>query len=37
MSEMKTRVRANNPFMTDLLSTYNNGDLAALAHWLAGM
>ena len=37
MSEMKTRVRANNPFMTDLLSTYDDGDLAAMAHWLAGM
>ncbi len=35
--EMKTKVRANNPFMTDLLSTYDDADLAALAHWLAGM
>ena len=35
--EMKTRVRANNPFMTDLLSTFSDADLAALAHWLAGM
>lgn len=37
MIEMRTRVRANNPFMTDLLSTYGDGDLAAMAHWLAGM
>ena len=37
MKEMRTRVRANNPFMTDLLSTYKDEDLAALAHWLAGM
>jgi cytochrome c553 len=35
--EMKTKVRANNPFMTSLLSTYDDADLAALAHWLAGM
>ena len=35
--EMKTKVRANNPFMTTLLSTYDDADLAALAHWLAGM
>jgi cytochrome c553 len=35
--EMKTKVRANNPFMTDLLSTFSDPDLAALAHWLAGM
>ena len=35
--EMKTRVRANSPFMTDLLSTFSDADLAALAHWLAGM
>jgi cytochrome c553 len=37
MIEMKTKVRANNPFMTDLLSTYSDSDLAASAHWLAGM
>ena len=37
MIEMRTRVRANNPFMTDLLSTYTDADLAAMAHWLAGM
>jgi len=37
MIEMRTRVRANNPFMTDLLSTYSDGDLAAMAHWLTGM
>jgi cytochrome c553 len=37
MKEMKTKVRANNPFMTTLLSTYDDADLAALAHWLAGM
>jgi len=35
--EMKTKVRVNNPFMTSLLSTYSDPDLAALAHWLAGM
>ena len=35
--EMKTKVRANSPFMTTLLSTYDDADLAALAHWLAGM
>jgi cytochrome c553 len=37
MKEMKSKVRANNPFMTSLLSTFDDGDLAALAHWLAGM
>jgi cytochrome c553 len=37
MKEMKTKVRANNPFMTSLLSTFDDTDLAALAHWLAGM
>jgi len=35
--EMKNKVRANNPFMTTLLSTFADGDLTALAHWLAGM
>ncbi|HTO81055.1 MAG TPA: cytochrome c4 [Methylomirabilota bacterium] len=35
--EMKDRIRANNPFMTTLLSTYSDADLKALAHWLAGM
>jgi cytochrome c553 len=35
--EMKTKARANNPFMTTLLSTFSDGDLTALAHWLAGM
>jgi len=35
--EMKTGVRANNPFMTTLLSTFSDADLAAVAHWLAGM
>jgi cytochrome c553 len=37
MKEMKSKVRANNPFMTSLLSTFEDGDLTALAHWLAGM
>jgi cytochrome c553 len=37
MKEMKSKVRANNPFMTSLLSTFDDGDLTALAHWLAGM
>jgi cytochrome c553 len=35
--EMETKVRTNNPFMTSLLSTFSDDDLAALAHWLAGM
>jgi cytochrome c553 len=35
--EMKDKVRANNPFMTTLLSTFDDGDLTAVAHWLAGM
>ena len=35
--EMKTKVRANNPFMTTLLGTFDDADLAALARWLAGM
>jgi cytochrome c553 len=35
--EMKTKVRANNPFMTTMLGTFDDADLAALAHWLAGM
>ncbi len=35
--EMKAKVRANSPFMTTLLSTYDDADLAALAHWMAGM
>ena len=35
--EMKTGVRANNPFMTTLLGTFSDADLAAVAHWLAGM
>jgi cytochrome c553 len=37
MTEMKTKARANNPFMTSLLSTFDEADLTAMAHWLAGM
>jgi cytochrome c553 len=37
MSEFRNGTRGNNPGMSDLMKAISDGDIAALATWLAGM
>lgn len=37
MADFRSGARANNPWMTDLLRTYKDEDIAALATYLAGL
>ena len=37
MQDFRSGARANNPWMTDLLRTYNDADIQALADYLAGL
>ena len=37
MQDFRSGARANNPWMTDLLKTYKNPDIQALADYLAGL
>jgi cytochrome c553 len=37
MQDFRSGARANNPWMTDLLKTYGDADIQALADYLAGL